>query len=149
MVRKFWSMLQSMPADELQRFVREAEDRGLEGIWVPQLFSPPFPTMAAIAMASHSLKIGSGIALAFTRSPVETALSALDVDAISGGRTVLGIGTSTRDLNERLHGATYGKPIAHLREVVRMVRGVIEEGTRAISVSTRVRTTSTICADFL
>lgn len=53
MIRKFWSMLQSMPAEELQRFVREAEDRGLEGIWVPQL--------------------------AFTRSPVETALSALDV----------------------------------------------------------------------
>lgn len=127
MATKYWAMVQPMPAEALQRVVREAEDSGLEGIWVPQLFSPPFPAMAAAAMASQSLKIGSGVALAFTRSPVETALNALDVDVISGGRAVLGIGTSTRDLNEGLHGVIYGKPVAHLREVVRIVRDVIEK----------------------
>ncbi len=128
MTKKFWALLQPMAGDQLRRVVGEAEEAGLEGLWVPQLFSPPFPTMAAVAMASQSLKVGSGIALAFTRSPVETALLALDVDLLSGGRTVLGIGTSTRDLNERLHGATYGKPVEHLREVVRSVRDVIARG---------------------
>jgi probable F420-dependent oxidoreductase len=128
MINRYWTVVQPMPADALQRVVREAEDSGLEGIWVPQLFSPPFPAMAAAAMASRRLTIGSGIALAFTRSPLETALNALDVDVISGGRTVLGIGTSIRDLNEGAHGVTYGKPVAHLREVVRIVRDLIEKG---------------------
>jgi alkanesulfonate monooxygenase SsuD/methylene tetrahydromethanopterin reductase-like flavin-dependent oxidoreductase (luciferase family) len=47
-------------------------------------------------MASTRLMIGSGVALAFSRSPVETALNALDLDRISDGRMVLGLGTSTR-----------------------------------------------------
>jgi alkanesulfonate monooxygenase SsuD/methylene tetrahydromethanopterin reductase-like flavin-dependent oxidoreductase (luciferase family) len=74
------------------------------------------------------LKIGSGIALAFTRSPLETALSAIDLDRISGGRMVLGLGTGVRLWNERSHGVIYGKPVTHLREVVDTVRAIIEKG---------------------
>jgi probable F420-dependent oxidoreductase len=128
MIKNLWTLLESMPGNEFERAVREAEDAGLQGIWIPQLFNPPFPAMAAAAMVSTRLEIGSGVALAFTRSPVETALSALEVDVLSGGRTVLGLGTSVQMLNEKLHGAVYGKPLAHLREVVRMVRDVIERG---------------------
>jgi alkanesulfonate monooxygenase SsuD/methylene tetrahydromethanopterin reductase-like flavin-dependent oxidoreductase (luciferase family) len=128
MVKNLWTVLESMPGKEFERAVREAEDAGLQGVWIPQLFSPPFPAMAAAAMASTRLQIGSGVALAFTRSPLETALSALEIDVLSGGRTVLGLGTSVQMLNEKLHGVVYGKPLAHLREVVRMVRDVIERG---------------------
>jgi alkanesulfonate monooxygenase SsuD/methylene tetrahydromethanopterin reductase-like flavin-dependent oxidoreductase (luciferase family) len=117
-----------MPAAELTGRMREFEDLGLYGAWVPQLFSPPFATLAAVAMASTRLRIGSGVALAFSRSPVETALNALDLDRISGGRMVLGLGTSIRTLNEEIHGVAYGKPIGHLREVTAMVRAVIEKG---------------------
>ena len=84
--------------------------------------------MGAIAMASTKLRIGSGIALAFTRSPVETALNALDLDRISGGRIVLGLGTGVRAWNENIHGAGYGQPIEHLHEVCTAVRTVIEQG---------------------
>jgi probable F420-dependent oxidoreductase len=126
--RNYWQLIMAAPADKLARTVREAEDAGLEGIWVPQLYSPPFVTLAAAAMASHRLLLGSGIALAFTRSPVETALNALDLDTISGGRTVLGLGTSIRSFNEDVHGVTYGKPVAHLREVVEIVRAVTTGG---------------------
>ncbi|MET0153720.1 MAG: LLM class flavin-dependent oxidoreductase [Candidatus Binatia bacterium] len=128
MTANLWTVLESMPSQEFERAVREAEDAGLQGIWIPQLFSPPFPAMAAAAMVSTRLRIGSGVALAFTRSPVETALSALEIDVLSGGRTVLGLGTSIQMVNEKLHGAVYGKPLAHLREVVRLVRDVIEQG---------------------
>jgi len=128
MIKNLWTFLESMPGKEFERAVREVEDAGLQGIWIPQLFSPPFPAMAAAAMVSTRLQIGSGVALAFTRSPVETALCALEVDVLSGGRTVLGLGTSVQMLNEKIHGAVYGKPLAHLREVVRMVRDVIERG---------------------
>jgi alkanesulfonate monooxygenase SsuD/methylene tetrahydromethanopterin reductase-like flavin-dependent oxidoreductase (luciferase family) len=87
---------------------------GLYGVWVPQLFSPPFPTLAATAMASTKLMIGSGVALALSRSPVETALNALDIDRISGGRMVLGLGTSTRTLNEEIDSRTGARPVLRL-----------------------------------
>jgi alkanesulfonate monooxygenase SsuD/methylene tetrahydromethanopterin reductase-like flavin-dependent oxidoreductase (luciferase family) len=128
MPKNLWTVLESMPGKEFERAIREAEDAGLQGVWIPQLFSPPFPAMAAAAMVCTRLQIGSGVALAFTRSPVETALSALEIDVLSGGRTVLGLGTSIQMLNEKLHGVVYGKPLAHLREVVRLVRDVIERG---------------------
>ena len=128
MKRKYWEILQAAPAAEIADSVRRLEDLGLDGVWAPQLHSPPFATLAAAAMASTRLKLGSGIALAFTRSPMETALSALDIDRISGGRMVLGLGTGVRLWNERSHGIVYGKPVAHLREVVQTVRAIIERG---------------------
>ena len=111
-------------ADLMRRF----EDLGIYGVWAPQLHWPPFATLVAAAMASKHLKIGTGIALAFSRSAMETALSALDLDRISGGRMVLGLGTSVRSFNERMHGVVYGKPVEHLREVVETVRAIIEKG---------------------
>lgn len=128
MKRNYWEIVGAMPAAELTQLMRRFEDMGLYGVWVPQLHAPPFPTMGAIAMASSRLKIGSGIAFAFTRSALETALMAIDIDRLSGGRTVLGLGTSVRTFNERTHGVTYGKPVEHLREVVESVRAIIERG---------------------
>jgi probable F420-dependent oxidoreductase len=131
MKRKYWEILQAMPADEIARVVERFDELELDGVWAPQLHSPPFVTLAAVAMASKRIKIGTGIALAFTRSPMETALSALDLDRISGGRMVLGLGTGVRLWNERSYGIEYGKPVAHLREVVETVRAIIEKGHTA------------------
>jgi probable F420-dependent oxidoreductase len=128
MKRNYWEIVQAMPAANLADLVRRFEDEGLYGIWVPQLHFPPFPTLAAIAMVTTRLQLGSGIALAFTRSPMETALSALDVDRLSNGRLVLGLGTGVRDWNERACGIVYGKPVTHLREIVTTVRAIIEQG---------------------
>lgn len=124
----YWDLVQALPATALQQHVRRLEDLGIQGVWAFQLHSPPFATLGAAAMATTRLKIGSGIALAFTRSPVETALMALDLDRISGGRMVLGLGTSVRTAVEKVHNATYGKPLAHLREVTEAVRAIIERG---------------------
>ncbi len=128
MKHEYWEMVQAMPAAEIAVLMKRFEDLGLYGVWVPQLHSPPFPTLAAMAMATTRLKLGSGIALAFTRSPMETALSALDLDRISGGRVVLGLGTGVRTWNENIHGIVYGKPVAHLREVVNAVRAIMGKG---------------------
>jgi len=59
---------------------------------------------------------------------METALKALDIDRVSGGRTVLGLGTGVREWNERHYGIEYGKPVGHLREIVATVRAIIEKG---------------------
>ena len=77
MQERYWEMIQAMPTTEMTELMRRFEDLGLYGVWAAQLHWPPFATLAAAAMASRQLKIGTGIALAFSRSPLETALSAL------------------------------------------------------------------------
>ena len=128
MKHDYWEIVQAMPAAELTELLRRFEDLGLYGVWSPQLQVSPFPTLAAAAMVTKRLKLGSGIALAFTRCPMETATDALDIDRLSGGRMVLGLGTGVREWNERHYGVEYGKPVAHLREIVTTVRAIIEKG---------------------
>jgi probable F420-dependent oxidoreductase len=123
--RRYWAVMSPLPAALLEQIVKQSEEIGLEGLWAPQLYGPPFLPLTAAAMASRRLKLGTGVALAFTRSPLETALAAIDLDIISSGRAVLGLGTSVRWWNEGYHGVLYGKPLKHLREVVAMVRQII------------------------
>jgi probable F420-dependent oxidoreductase len=98
------------------------EDAGLEGLFAPQVYGPPFVPLAAAAAVTTRVKLASGIALAFARSPFETAMAALDLDRISGGRFVLGLGSSVRSWSEGFFGMEYGKPLAHMREVVEIQR---------------------------
>lgn len=123
--RRYWGLLFPSNAATMTQIAQGCEAAGMEGVWAVQLYAPPFLTLAAAAMVTKRVKLGTGVALAFTRSPLETALSAIDVDTMSGGRMVLGLGTSIRWWNESWHGVTYGKPIAHLREVVRIVREIV------------------------
>jgi len=60
MIKNLWTVLESMPSREFERAVREAEDAGLQGVWVPQLFSPPFPAMAAEGSGGCVSRAGSG-----------------------------------------------------------------------------------------
>lgn len=122
---KIWAQLPPLPKQQLVELVEEYERAGLEGIWSSQTFGAPFVPLAAAAVASDRLKLGTGIALAFTRSPLETACNAMDLDLISGGRFVLGLGSSAKSLIDAF-GTTYGKPLEHMREVVGQVRTVIE-----------------------
>jgi len=123
--RRYWAVCTPLDAASMTQFANACEAAGLEGIWGIQLYGPPFIPLAAAAMVSKRLKLGTGVALAFTRSPLETALSAIDIDTISGGRMVLGLGTSLRWWNESWHGVKYGKPISHLRELIALVRQII------------------------
>lgn len=125
---KLWALMPSLPKELMVATVRQFEDAGLEGVWSPQLYGSPFVPLAAAAAVSERLKLGTGVALAFVRSPLETASSALDLDMISGGRCVLGIGPSIKWWNEEWYGVRYGKPLAHLREVIAAVRLIIAKG---------------------
>ena len=123
-----WAELPVLPASELVPLVQGWEAAGVEGVWAPQIFGAPFAALAAAAAVTKRIKLGTGIALAFTRSPLETACSAIDLDHISEGRTVLGLGSSAQSQIEGSFGMPYGKPLAHMREVVGQVRAVIAHG---------------------
>ena len=114
------------PAEEIARLAGQAEDAGFDTLWAPEMSHEPFLPLAAAAASTSRIRLGTSIALAFVRSPWVTALSALDMDLLSGGRFTLGLGTGLKRLNERWHGVAYGKPTPHIRECVQVVRLIIE-----------------------
>ncbi len=99
-----------------------AERAGAEVLWSSELHRSATVTAAALASATSHAKVGTAIALAFTRSPMVTALEALDLDELADGRFLLGLGTGVKRLNEDWHNATFGAPVTHMREVVRNLR---------------------------
>lgn len=104
---------------------RRAEAAGATVLWNPEMHRSATISAAVMAEATETAGIGTGIALAFTRSPMITALEALDLDELSGGRFILGLGTGVQRLNESWHNAQWGKPVAHLRETVRNIRAFV------------------------
>jgi probable F420-dependent oxidoreductase len=122
--RKYWGVVSPMPAAVVNMQAKMAEDGGLEGVFAPQVYGPPWIPLAAAAATTQRIRLASGIAIAFVRSPFETAMAAMDMDRLSGGRFTLGLGTSVASWSEGFFGAEYGKPLEHMREVVEIVRMV-------------------------
>jgi len=122
--RKYWSIVTPMSAPAIAAQAKALETAGLEGLFAPQVYGPPFVPLAAAAAVTSRIQLASGIAIAFVRSPVETAMAAMDLDRISDGRFTLGLGTSVRSWSEGIFGGTYGKPLENMREVVEIVRMV-------------------------
>ena len=121
--RKFWAMLPpSRSAARTVEAATEAEAAGLEGVFSIQLGSNPWVPAAAVAAATSTLRIGTGIALALARPPFETAVAALDLDHLTEGRFTLGLGTSTRAIHDEHLGVPYDPPVARLAEAVRIIR---------------------------
>lgn len=111
--------------DEVVRLARDAEAAGFDSVWTGEYFSRnAFTTLAAVAVATRAITIGSSIAYAFLRSPVQLAMAAADVDELSGGRLVLGLATGTRGQNEQWYGAPFEHPGPRLRETVEISRAL-------------------------
>jgi len=104
---------------------RRAEDAGLERVWVAELHRSALVPTAAIAAATTRIGVGTGIMWAFTRSEMTTALAALDLDDLSDGRLVLGLGTGVKRLIEDWHHAEFGKPAPHARETIGLIRRIV------------------------
>ncbi len=123
--RRYWGVISPLAGPALTMQAKMLEQAGLEGLFAPQVYGPPFVPLAAAAAVTTRVRLASGIALAFVRSPFETAMAALDMDRISGGRFTLGLGASIRSWSEGFFGMPYGKPLEHMREVVEIVRLVM------------------------
>jgi probable F420-dependent oxidoreductase len=109
----------------------EAEAVGIDCVWAVELFRSSLTQAMWLAASTESVGVGTGIAWAFTRSPMIVALSALDIDEVSEGRFRLGLGAGVKRLNETWHGAEYGRPAPHLRETVEAIRLIIEKAGSA------------------
>lgn len=109
----------------LAAFAAAAEHAGIARLWAPELHRSATVPLAVAALATERVELATGIALAFTRSPMALALEALDIDQLSGGRFVLGLGAGVRRLNVDWHAAPYDPPLRRMRELVAAVRELV------------------------
>ncbi|RRQ25665.1 LLM class flavin-dependent oxidoreductase [Rhodococcus sp. Eu-32] len=102
---------------------KEAENIGCEAVWVSELYSRSATVpMAAIAAGTSSISIGSNIAYGVGRSPLIWAAEARDLDEMSGGRVILGLGNGTPKMMEAWHGVDGSAPAVRMAELVTVLK---------------------------
>ncbi len=117
--------LQLDDLNEVARLARLAEDAGFGLAWgIDTPRSNAFVHMAAMAANTKRMQIGSGIARAFVRGPLQTAAAAVDLDRLSHGRMVLGLGSGTRKQNLFETGVHIDHPASQIKELIRIIRQV-------------------------
>lgn len=114
---------------ELEAEALRAEAAGVECVWAPELFRSAPAQAAYLAAKTERIGVATGIVWAFTRSPFIHAITALDIDQMSGGRFRLGIGAGVKRLNETWHNAEYGRPAPHLREAIEATRLIMRKAS--------------------
>lgn len=108
---------------------RAAEDAGLGIIACPQAWGSPFVPLAHIAAYTSRVRLQTGVLPAFTRSPFETAMTALDLDRLCDGRLILGLGPSYKEWHDDWYGMpSWGQPVVRMREVIEIIRLVESDG---------------------
>jgi probable F420-dependent oxidoreductase len=110
------------PRADVELAVR-AERAGLDGVFTIEFFNRHgYVPLGAIAQATSRVRIGTAIANAFTRTPLLHASAAMDLDELSGGRMVLGLGSATRRMNEDWYDVPFTSPAPRMRELVSLLR---------------------------
>lgn len=103
--------------------VSELESAGLDLIWVPEAYGYDAPSfMGFLAARTERIEIGSGILSVFSRTPALLAMTAAGIDALSGGRCHLGLGSSGPQVVEGLHGVPFSAPVTRTRETIEIMR---------------------------
>ena len=107
------------------KMILEAESLGYDSVWTAEAYgSDAVSPLAWIGAQTTKIKLGTGIMQCPGRSPANTAMTAMTIDALSGGRMILGLGTSGPQVVEGWHGVPFNKPLTWLREYVTIVQKI-------------------------
>ena len=116
--------LASAPLGACGAAARTAEELGYAGLWTSETSHDPFLPLVLAAQNTSRVVLGTSIAVAFPRSPMVLAQIAWDLQALSQGRFVLGLGTQIKAHNERRFGVKWEQPGPRLREMIQMMRAI-------------------------
>ncbi len=105
-------------------FAVQAEADGLDGIWSQEAGHDPFLPLLPAALATWRITLGTGIAVAFPRSPMVHAQVAWDLQRLSSGRFVLGLGAQVRAHNERRYSVAGDRPAGRMRDLIQAIRAI-------------------------
>jgi F420-dependent oxidoreductase-like protein len=108
---------------ELVPLVQHAEELGYDSAWAAEAWgTDAVSVLAWLAASTSRIKVGSAIMQIPGRTPANTAMTAATLDLMSGGRFILGLGTSGPQVVEGWHGQPWGKPLGKTREYIEIVR---------------------------
>ena len=114
------------PASDLIAAAQRAEALGFDSLWTGESWSSDaFSPLAAVAGATSTIRLCTGIAQIGARPPTTAAMHAITLDGLSGGRAVLGLGVGGPQVAEGWYGRPFAKPLARTREYVDIVRRTV------------------------
>ena len=118
-----------LTASEIVECAVLAESLGYDSVWVAEGHGgDQFAVLGAVATQTSRVRLGTCISSVFVRSAPTIAMSAAVVDQLSGGRFILGLGSSHKVQVEPEHGVPYGKPVTRVRETAEIVRNLLRDG---------------------
>src|SRR6201992_4169459 len=117
----YWGL--GMGAADQLAVVQEAERLGFHSAWAAEAYGSDAATVPAwLAAQTRTIRLGAAIFQMPGRSPAMTAMTAATIDELSGGRMILGIGSSGPQVSEGWHGQRFGRQLQRTREYVAVVR---------------------------
>ena len=106
--------------------IQEAESLGFDSCWTAEAYgNDAIVPLTWIAAKTERIRLGTAIMQIPARSPAMTAMTAMTLDALSGGRFILGLGPSGPQVVEGWHGVPYGKPLTGVREYIAIIRAIL------------------------
>ena len=116
-------------ASEIVECAQLAESLGYDSVWMAEGHGgDQFAVLSAVAAQTERVKLGTCISSVFVRSAPTIAIAAAVVDQLSGGRFILGLGSSHKVQVEPEHGLPYSKPVTRVRETAEVVRQLLRDG---------------------
>jgi F420-dependent oxidoreductase-like protein len=113
------------PPPGMQETILEAERLGFDSIWTAEAYgSDALLPLAWWGSETERIKLGTAIVQISARTPAATAMAAMTLDHLSGGRLILGLGVSGPQVVEGWYGQPFGKPLARMREYIGILRDI-------------------------
>jgi len=120
----------SVSLEQTLAFARHADEAGLHSVWKQEASgSNGVATLAAITQCTTDVRIGTGVASVYSRTPTLLGMSAATLQRLSSGRALLGLGVSSPPLVEQWHGPSFDQPLRRLRETIEIIRQTTAGGT--------------------
>lgn len=110
---------------ETADLAREFDEAGFHGLYCVEAYRSGFVPLTVLAQATQRCRVGTYIANAHARPPVAAAMAARDVDELTGGRVVVGVGSGNPHINEWHLGASNDRPLAMMRGYVEGLRAAL------------------------
>jgi probable F420-dependent oxidoreductase len=120
----FATMDQRLPLSRVASHAVRAEALGCDGLTIPEAVHDGLLAAAAALRATTRIRIGTGVLVAFPRSPMAVAIAAWDLAEASGGRFELGLGSQVRGNVEGRYGVSWTAPVPRMREYVGALRAI-------------------------
>ena len=116
----------AMSSDEVAELAHAADELGFHSIWVAEAWSfDAFMVLTSLVPHTTRIGLGTSIVNVYSRTPALIGQSVATLDALSGGRAILGLGASGPQVIEGWHGMPYAKPVQRTRETVEIVRTIL------------------------